>query len=136
MPALIELIASQSEWKQQVAAHVSTIAAEVIHAVRHEMACTLADAVLRRTALSSSEYPGDAAAGACATLMASELGWDAGRIDREVDDRPDLVRVGEGAVVPLASGAHAAIVPSARPAAVAPPSGQQRRAPARDGGGG
>jgi glycerol-3-phosphate dehydrogenase len=86
VPALIQLIASRSEWKERVAAHVPTIGAEVIRAARHEMACTLTDAVLRRTTLGSAGYPGEEAARACATLMASELGWDAGRIDREVDE--------------------------------------------------
>jgi glycerol-3-phosphate dehydrogenase len=60
--------------------------AEVVHAVREEMAQTLADVVLRRTDLGTGEYPGRIALKTCAELMAVELGWDHARITREVDD--------------------------------------------------
>jgi len=50
--------------------------AAVVHAVRAEMARTLADVIFRRTELGLAGYPGDACVHACADLMASELGWD------------------------------------------------------------
>lgn len=49
--------------------------AEVAFAVRHELALTLADVVLRRTDLGSLERPSDEAIAECADLMATELGW-------------------------------------------------------------
>lgn len=53
-----------------------TIAAEVIFAVRHEMARTVADFLVRRTALSwRAPHEASAAAPAVARLMATELGW-------------------------------------------------------------
>ena len=47
------------EWAAPLSAGTPAIRAEVIHAVRAEMACTLSDAVLRRTTLGSAGYPGD-----------------------------------------------------------------------------
>jgi len=49
---------------------------QIVHAVRHEMACTLSDAVMRRTGLGTTGHPGKEAVEAAAALMARELGWD------------------------------------------------------------
>lgn len=51
------------------------LAAEVVHAVREEMAQTLADVVFRRTYLGGGGHPGTDALEACARIMAAELGW-------------------------------------------------------------
>ena len=60
--------------------------AEVVHAVRFEAALHLEDVLTRRTRLSvESRDRGTASALAVAELMASELNWDQGRIDTEVD---------------------------------------------------
>lgn len=59
--------------------------AEVLHAVRREMAHKLSDVVFRRTDLGSASYPGDIALRASADLMAAELGWNAARLQRELD---------------------------------------------------
>ena len=59
--------------------------AEVVHAVREEMAVTLADVALRRTGLAASGWPGDAVVAAAARLVAREAGWDATRTAREVE---------------------------------------------------
>jgi glycerol-3-phosphate dehydrogenase len=64
----------------------SVLAAEVVHAVRREMACTLADVVLRRTDLGTAQDPGRAALEMCATLVAHEKGWDKQRRLRELAD--------------------------------------------------
>jgi len=74
------------EWLRPVAGQERVLRAEVLHAVRHEMALTLADVVLRRTELGSGEYPGDEAAADAAAIMAAELGWDAQRMQRELAD--------------------------------------------------
>ncbi|MGQ9561027.1 MAG: glycerol-3-phosphate dehydrogenase/oxidase [Candidatus Oleimicrobiaceae bacterium] len=60
--------------------------AEVLHAVREEMACTVCDTVLRRTDLGSAEYPGDQAARSCAELMAKELKWPPARVEHELEE--------------------------------------------------
>jgi glycerol-3-phosphate dehydrogenase len=62
----------------------SVTRAEVIHAVRKEMAQTLADVVFRRTDLGTAGNPGAAALKDCADLMGSELGWNVSRVNREL----------------------------------------------------
>jgi glycerol-3-phosphate dehydrogenase len=49
--------------------------AEILYAVRSEMAITLADVALRRTDLAAGGHPGAPALRAAATIMAAELGW-------------------------------------------------------------
>jgi glycerol-3-phosphate dehydrogenase len=63
-----------------------TLGAEVLHAVREEMAQTLPDCVFRRTDIATSGNPGEEALRTCATLMAAELGWDATRQERELEE--------------------------------------------------
>ncbi len=58
--------------------------AEVVHAVREEMAVKLSDVVFRRTDLGSGGDPGGDAIAACAELMAAELGWSRQRLESEV----------------------------------------------------
>lgn len=62
------------------------IKAEVIHAIRSEMAQRLADIVLRRTELSVANNPEAACLGECAAIMSEELGWDATRKYRELEE--------------------------------------------------
>ncbi len=74
-------------------------AAEVVYAVRYEMATSVADFIRRRVAL-SWRHPRciDTAAAAAARLMAAELGWDSARERAEFEaSRP------EGLVDPSAS---------------------------------
>ena len=62
------------------------IKAEVVHAVREEMAMKLGDVVFRRTDLGTGDYPGESALRSCADLMASELDWKETRVEQEMDD--------------------------------------------------
>ena len=71
---------------RQPIAGTDTLRAEVVHAVREELACTLADCVLRRTDLGTGGRPADEALAETADLMAAELGWSAERQAREVTD--------------------------------------------------
>ena len=61
-----------------------TLRAEVIYAVREEMAVKLADVVRRRTELGSARNPGMDVLGQVAALMAEELLWDEKRIASEI----------------------------------------------------
>jgi len=61
------------------------LGAEIVHAVREEMAQTLADVVFRRTDLGTGANPGEKAVETCAFLMAKELGWDAVQIQDELE---------------------------------------------------
>jgi glycerol-3-phosphate dehydrogenase len=60
------------------------IGAQVIHAVREEMAQTLEDVVFRRTGLGTLGYPGDEALARVTQIMARECGWDQARIEEEL----------------------------------------------------
>jgi glycerol-3-phosphate dehydrogenase len=62
------------------------IKAEIVHAVREEMARSLADVVLRRTGLGAAGPPDIACLYACAEVLAGELGWDQADKDREIRD--------------------------------------------------
>jgi glycerol-3-phosphate dehydrogenase len=69
--------------KQRVAPDVSVIRAQIVHAVRHEMACTLTDVVARRTPLGAAGHPGREVAERCAAVMAGELVWSQARVEQE-----------------------------------------------------
>lgn len=60
------------------------IAAEVIYAVRQEMAQTLTDVIVRRVQLGSWGFPGDEAAARVAALMQRECGWSEQRVAAEL----------------------------------------------------
>jgi glycerol-3-phosphate dehydrogenase len=68
----------------ETVAHSTILKAEVIHAVRAEMAMTLRDVVFRRTDLGSAGHPGAAALIDCGRLVAAEMGWDESRTQREL----------------------------------------------------
>ncbi len=60
------------------------ILAQAVYAVRHEMARTLLDIVLRRSGLATLGCPGETVLRQVATAVAPELQWDEKRITREV----------------------------------------------------
>jgi glycerol-3-phosphate dehydrogenase len=60
------------------------IGAQVVEAIRNEMALTLEDVVLRRTGLGSAGYPGDQAVLKLESIVRDELGWTSARVADEV----------------------------------------------------
>jgi glycerol-3-phosphate dehydrogenase len=82
--AIVRIMAERSEWRMPLVPGRLTVGAEVIHAIRDEMAMTLADIVIRRTELGAMEHPGADLVKAMAAIAAEELGWDADRRDREI----------------------------------------------------
>jgi glycerol-3-phosphate dehydrogenase len=64
--------------------------AEVVHAVREEMAEKLGDVVFRRTELGSGGYPGRQAIEITADIMARELQWGQQRTKDEMDEVLDI----------------------------------------------
>ncbi len=60
--------------------------AEIVYAARHEMAMTLADALIRRTEAGSAGHPGADAVTRAAQLLTAVHGWDAARVQHEIDD--------------------------------------------------
>jgi glycerol-3-phosphate dehydrogenase len=81
---VVETARDRPEWRLRLSEASPVIGAEIVWAVRHEMAITLDDAVLRRTALGALGYPGDLAAGRAAAIMAGESGWSDQRIQEEL----------------------------------------------------
>jgi glycerol-3-phosphate dehydrogenase len=64
----------------------TTIKAQALHAVRHEMAETVADIVFRRTDLATGVYPGRTVLAECASLLAAERSLGPDALERQVRD--------------------------------------------------
>ncbi|UCF19749.1 MAG: hypothetical protein JSU87_17850, partial [Gemmatimonadota bacterium] len=64
----------------------TTLRAEVVHAVRYEMAETLADVVFRRTDVATGSYPGRVALRECAELFAAERPSKAATVESQLDE--------------------------------------------------
>ena len=81
---ILTLCEGQPDLTSRLAEGSPVIGAELVWAVRHEMAVTLADAVIRRTPLGALGYPGDKAVDRAADLVAGTLGWSHDRRRSEV----------------------------------------------------
>lgn len=73
-------------WLQTVEGSDEVLRAEILNAVRNEMALKLSDIVLRRTDLGSAGKPDDKTLLAVADIMAEELNWDEKRINKEIQE--------------------------------------------------
>jgi glycerol-3-phosphate dehydrogenase len=84
-PVVIDLVRHDPSLGSPIIDGLPYLAAEVVHAVRNEMATTLDDVLSRRTRarLQLRDASADAA-GAVADLMGAELGWDTDHRDAEV----------------------------------------------------
>jgi glycerol-3-phosphate dehydrogenase len=83
---VLALIAERPELAETLPGSDDYLAAEVVYAVTHEGARHLDDVLARRTRLSVESFDrGTASARPAAELMAAELGWDADRLEDEVD---------------------------------------------------
>jgi glycerol-3-phosphate dehydrogenase len=83
-PSVLALTAARPEYADRVSETAPVIAAQIAWAARHEMAVTLADAVIRRTPLGALGHPGTAALTRAATVMAAELDWSPERATAEI----------------------------------------------------
>jgi glycerol-3-phosphate dehydrogenase len=84
------------ELLQEVASGAGVTGVEVLHAVREEMALTLADVVRRRTDLGTAGPPEPAALEATARLVAREMDWDDHRRERETQAVLEIYRLPAG----------------------------------------
>jgi len=82
---------------QPLGARCDVTGAEILYAVREEMAVTLGDALLRRTEAGSRGHPGHDAVEAAAALMGNALGWSASARAREMQS---FARVYDAATIP------------------------------------
>ena len=69
----------------------TVLKAEVVHAVREEMAQKLVDVIFRRTELGTAGYPGDDAAHVCADLIAEQLNWDPEKKQTEIEEAKNVL---------------------------------------------
>lgn len=81
---VIEEAGGDSRRLAPIADGTDVTGAEVMFAVRREMAAKLADVVFRRTDLGSAGHPGEVALAAAAALVARDLGWDEARVASEI----------------------------------------------------
>jgi glycerol-3-phosphate dehydrogenase len=82
--AIVRLMKERADWMQPLAEGCPTTGAEVVYAIRNEMAMRLSDIVIRRTGLGAAGHPGREAVAACASLAASQLGWNEQRVTAEI----------------------------------------------------
>ena len=80
---VLSLAASRPDWARTLPGS-EVLGAEIAHAAHNEMAVTLADAVFRRTGLSTTGDPGDGALRAAARIMGECLGWDPPQVEAEL----------------------------------------------------
>jgi glycerol-3-phosphate dehydrogenase len=69
------------------------VLSQAVYAVRHEMARTLSDIVLRRTGIATLGNPGLPVLEHVAHLAARELGWDGKKIESELADTLEALRI-------------------------------------------
>jgi glycerol-3-phosphate dehydrogenase len=106
---VLRLAAAAPQLARRLSPDLPDIAAEAAFAAGHEQARSVADALLRRTRVGLLDARRLAAPGAegprlATRAMAGELGWDEARIERELRDWAEVMRL-EGLVpagVPLA----------------------------------
>jgi glycerol-3-phosphate dehydrogenase len=67
--------------------------AQVVYAVRQEMARTLSDIVMRRTGIGTLGNPGENVLRKVAQLAAKELQWDQARVEKEISDTVNLLKI-------------------------------------------
>jgi len=89
---VLNYIGEDSTWAETMGTS-KVIKAEVVHAVREEIAQKLADVVFRRTDLGTGGSPGEAALQSCANLMASELGWNKARLQKELEEVRSMFQI-------------------------------------------
>jgi glycerol-3-phosphate dehydrogenase len=94
---VLALVEERPELGRRIVPDLPDLLAEAPFAARNEQAATVADVLLRRTRLGilaapTVAAPGAAEARAVAEAMGEELGWDAERVDRELDAWVEVAR--------------------------------------------
>jgi glycerol-3-phosphate dehydrogenase len=84
LPAVMEIARSDKQYTFDLDAE-GEMPAQVVYAIREEMACTLLDILVRRTGLGTLGNPGTTALETIARIAARELKWDQRRIDQELE---------------------------------------------------
>jgi glycerol-3-phosphate dehydrogenase len=88
-------IAKENEALSEPVTHDGEILAEVVYALREEMAYTLKDILFRRTGLGTLGNPGDGIIERAGEVAAKELGWDENRLEKEIEGAKQALRLPE-----------------------------------------
>ncbi|MDJ0795267.1 MAG: glycerol-3-phosphate dehydrogenase/oxidase [Calothrix sp. MO_167.B12] len=91
-PQVLKYLNNQFESDKAPVDKYSMLKAEVLHALREEMAQKLSDVIFRRTELSSVGYPGDEVLQVCVKTIATELGWSYTKIQQELQEVNKIFR--------------------------------------------
>ena len=89
---VLEIADGRDDLRTPVCKALPVIGAELVWAARHEMAVTLADAVIRRTPLGALGEPDRATLERAAALVGGELGWPDDRRSAEIAAVQDFYR--------------------------------------------
>lgn len=89
---LVKYAEEHPDWLVPIAAGSDILKAEVVYAVREEMAMKLADVVRRRTELGSAGRPDDSVLEACAAFMGAELGWNKKQQKQEIEETKTIYK--------------------------------------------
>jgi len=87
-----ELLPESGDQSQLSPRSSPVIYAQVIFAVREEMAIKLSDVILRRTGIGSIGRPDDSTLKTIAEIMALELGWSVEKINLEIEEVKAIYR--------------------------------------------
>lgn len=89
-PEILKYGEENQEFIRPIFPDSEILQAEVIYAVREEMAIKLADVVRRRTELGTAGCPEDAVLRVCADLVGHELGWDEQKRQAEIEETKQI----------------------------------------------
>jgi glycerol-3-phosphate dehydrogenase len=92
--AVLALAARDPTLARPIASSSPVIGAQLVWAVRREMATRLEDAVIRRTPLGALGYPGDDAVRRAAEIVGKEAGWSDDRKRTEIARVRAFYRIG------------------------------------------
>ena len=81
---VVRLMGSDPRLREPLAPDHPAVGAEVVYAIRHEMAVRLSDLVVRRLALGAAGHPGAALIRSAGHIAAGELHWDDARLREEI----------------------------------------------------
>lgn len=89
---VLNVAAEEKEYSQRLNDD-GEILAQVVYAIRKEMACGLDDILMRRTGIGTLGYPGDAVVRKVAAIAAKELRWNDTRKKHEIDKVKTMLQV-------------------------------------------
>jgi|YelNatPaOPRAMG01_1025707.scaffolds.fasta_scaffold00016_55 glycerol-3-phosphate dehydrogenase len=93
---LLTYFETSPHWAEPVGQGLPVVKAQILHAVREEMAQKLSDVVFRRTDLAMFGSPAPEALRMAAEIMANELGWNGKRMRQEIEEVLSVFRPLEG----------------------------------------